>query len=102
MSTLSTVDISQIPLIDISPLLSGKNSEEIAKQIRAACINTGFFYIIGHGIDEGLQKRLEQLSRQFFAQDIETKLRIKMSLGGRAWRGYFPLEFRLKKVKKAE
>src|SRR5262249_17484389 len=25
----------------------------------------------------------------FFTQDVETKLRIRMALGGRAWRGYF-------------
>ena len=32
-----------------------------------------------------------QLARTFFAQDEEAKLRIPMSAGGRAWRGYFPL-----------
>ena len=42
-------------------------------------------------MDEHLQRRLEEVSRQFFAQDLETKLEIKMSLGGRAWRGYFPV-----------
>ncbi len=42
-------------------------------------------------MDEHLQRRLEEVSRQFFAQDLETKLEIKMSHGGRAWRGYFPV-----------
>jgi isopenicillin N synthase-like dioxygenase len=77
-------------MIDISPLLSG-HTNAIATQIRQACCNTGFFYVVGHGIDEALQQRLEQLSRQFFAQDLETKLRIRMALGGCAWRGYFPV-----------
>jgi isopenicillin N synthase-like dioxygenase len=36
-------------------------------------------------------KSTEQLSRQFFAQDLETKLEIRMALGGKAWRGYFPV-----------
>ena len=27
----------------------------------------------------------------FFAQDEATKMRWRMALGGRAWRGYFPL-----------
>src|SRR6185503_17376706 len=47
--------------------------------------------VVGHGVDERLVARLQQLARQFFAQDLETKLAIRMELGGRAWRGYFPL-----------
>jgi len=47
--------------------------------------------VSGHGIDEGLQGRLEELSRVFFTQDLETKLKIRMELAGRAWRGYFPV-----------
>ena len=46
---------------------------------------------MGHGVDEELQQRLEQVSRQFFAQEVQTKLEISMSRGGRAWRGYFPV-----------
>lgn len=63
----------------------------MAAQIGEACREHGFFYIIGHGVDGSLQQRLEQLSREFFAQDIAKKLEIRMALGGRTWRGYFPL-----------
>jgi isopenicillin N synthase-like dioxygenase len=56
-----------------------------------ACRDYGFFYIVGHGLDEDLQRRLEEACRQFFAQDLESKLEIAMSRGGRAWRGYFPV-----------
>ncbi|OKH43296.1 iron oxidase [Calothrix sp. HK-06] len=84
------MEISQVPIIDISPLISGTDNRHlVANQIRQACCECGFFYIIGHGVDEGLQQRLEELSRQFFAQDLETKMQIRMALGGRAWRGYF-------------
>jgi len=38
-----------------------------------------------------LQERLEDHSRQFFDQDLEHKLKIRMALAGRAWRGYFPV-----------
>lgn len=82
---------SQIPMIDVSGLVSGHEPDTVATQIRQACCDTGFFYIVGHGIDEGLQQRLEQLSRQFFAQDVATKMQIQMAKGGRAWRGYFPV-----------
>ncbi len=91
---------SHIPIVDITALVSGtgdssaqtlRERNAAAAQIGQACREFGFFYIVGHGVDEELQRRLEQLSRQFFAQDIETKLKISMALGGRAWRGYFPV-----------
>ncbi|MBD2775442.1 isopenicillin N synthase family dioxygenase [Iningainema tapete] len=99
-------EFSQVPVIDISALVTGigdsptecdakgkppRLRQTVASQIGQACLECGFFYIIGHGVDEGLQQRLEQLSRQFFAQPLETKQEIRMALGGKAWRGYFPV-----------
>ena len=81
-----------VPIIDISTLINNnKGSIEVAKAIRSACQNNGFFYIINHGIDEQLQKKLEKYSHQFFALDLETKMNIRMELGGKAWRGFFPV-----------
>ncbi len=83
-------DFSHIPIIDVDDLVSGRASQVVvADRLGAACRESGFFYVVGHGVDEGLQRRLRDLSREFFAQDVETKLRIRMALGGRAWRGYF-------------
>jgi hypothetical protein len=81
-----------IPTINISPLISGRKSRHaVAGDIGQACRECGFFYITGHVVEEGLQRRLEDLSRRFFAQDVETKMEIRMARGGRAWRGYFPV-----------
>ena len=83
---------TQLPVIDIGALIApGGDRQTVAAQIGQACRDHGFFYIIGHGVDEGLQERLERLSRQFFAQPLESKLEIRMALGGKAWRGYFPV-----------
>ena len=83
---------SSLPVIDIHPLIAGTAARDrVAKQIGQVCREYGFFYIIGHGVDEELLQRLERLSRQFFAQAIERKIEIRMALGGRAWRGYFPV-----------
>jgi isopenicillin N synthase-like dioxygenase len=83
---------SHIPLIDISALGRGTDERrEVAVRIGQACRDSGFFYVVGHGVDEKLQQELEQVSRRFFAQDLERKLEIRMSRGGKAWRGYFPL-----------
>jgi len=83
---------STIPILDIGALVAGADDRgAVAAQIGKACRSSGFFYVVGHGVDEALQQRLEQVSRRFFAQDRETKLRIWMALGGSAWRGYFPV-----------
>src|SRR5438094_10575613 len=83
-------DFSHIPIIDVSELVAGGACPQaVAERLGEACRESGFFYVIGHGVDEALQQRLQDLSRQFFAQDTEVKLRIRMALGGRAWRGYF-------------
>lgn len=84
--------MTQLPIINISGLTSEpEHRRSVAEQIRNACCEVGFFYITGHGVDEALQERLETLSRQFFAQPLESKMEIRMALGGRAWRGYFPV-----------
>jgi len=84
--------VSEIPVIDVSALVDGSPGRtEVAAQIGRACREHGFFYIVGHGVDEDLQARLEECSREFFAKDLDAKLAIRMALGGRAWRGYFPV-----------
>jgi polar amino acid transport system ATP-binding protein len=81
-----------LPVIDVSALVAGTSARTaVAAQIDAACRAHGFFCITNHGVDAALVRRLEQLSRQFFALPEPTKMRWRMALGGRAWRGYFPL-----------
>lgn len=84
--------LAQVPVIDVGPLLhAGREPAKAAALIGQACRDLGFFYIVGHAVPEELSLRLQRLSRQFFAQDEPTKMRIRMALGGRAWRGYFPV-----------
>lgn len=88
-------DFSAVPVIDVAALVSNPvaagapEQMRVAAQINAACRESGFFYVVGHGIDAGLIARLEALSREFFALPVEVKQQIPMSDGGRAWRGYF-------------
>ena len=87
--------MTQLPIINISALTGDLHKVEsrrsVAEQIRNACCEVGFFYITGHGVPVELQNRLEALSREFFAEPLEHKMAIRMALGGRAWRGYFPV-----------
>ena len=82
---------SEIPVINISPLIDGSDEFAVASQIRAACIEHGFFYVSGHGVSECLQEKLELLSSAFFRLSVNEKMEISMDKGGKAWRGYFPV-----------
>jgi polar amino acid transport system ATP-binding protein len=83
--------MTAVPVIDVSALLAGTSARAaVVAEIGQACRAQGFFYVTGHGVDPGVCDRLVAASRQFFALDEATKMQGRMSLGGRAWRGYFP------------
>ena len=78
-------DFSHIPIIDVGELVAGGPARtNVAERIGGACRESGFFYVVGHGVDEDLQLRLRELSRAFFDLGAEEKLRVAMPLGGRA------------------
>ncbi|MCB0977502.1 MAG: isopenicillin N synthase family oxygenase [Acidimicrobiales bacterium] len=89
--------MDRLPVIDVSPLrtdydLTSAAAREVAGRIDAACRDHGFLLITGHGVDRNSQERLFQAARRFFALPEERKVRVSMDRGGRAWRGWFPLE----------
>lgn len=89
---MMSTEPQQIAVIDVAPLVRRQpDSDRVAAEMGRACREDGFFYVRGHGVSDELQDRLERLSRAFFAQDLDTKLKIRMSKGGRAWRGFFPV-----------
>ena len=75
-----------IPIVDIS-----RHLDEIAAEIDTACRDTGFFFVVGHGVSVELQERLDRLAREFFALPDAEKAAIDMRKGGQAWRGWFPV-----------
>ena len=75
-----------LPIVDLRA-----PADAVARAIGEACRAHGFFYVVGHDVDESLGLRLEALSRAFFALPEATKARYAMAHGGRAWRGWFPL-----------
>jgi polar amino acid transport system ATP-binding protein len=86
---------ANLPLVNVLPLLDPDSSESarrtVALQLDGAARSHGFFYIVGHGVDQALIADLAQLARAFFSWPKAKKLAIPMSAGGSAWRGYFPL-----------
>jgi isopenicillin N synthase-like dioxygenase len=59
--------------------------------IDAACRETGFFYVAGHGLPPRLLADLDRAAREFFALPEASKMEIAMARGGKAWRGFFPV-----------
>ena len=82
--------------IDVGPLVAGSGArpgaaESVARAIDHACRDTGFFTIVGHGVDSGLRRELDAYARDFFSRPDAEKAAIAMARGGRAWRGWFPV-----------
>lgn len=82
------------PVVDVGALVDPAAPAALRRQaargIDAAARNWGFFYVTNHGVDRALVDRVVALARAFFAQSEAEKMRIPMSMGGLAWRGYFP------------
>lgn len=73
-----------LPVVDLT-------ASDAAAAIDHACRDVGFFYVVGHGVDDALQQRLEHAARAFFARPDAAKAEIAMTKGGTAWRGWFPV-----------
>jgi isopenicillin N synthase-like dioxygenase len=81
-----------VPRVDVTALVTGAGDDApVAAAIDAACRDTGFFSIVGHGVDPVLRTQLDALARELFALAEPEKGEIAMSRGGRAWRGWFPV-----------
>ncbi len=89
---------SYIPTIDISSLLDGKFVSKKAKKtiqsIKKACVEVGFFQVIGHGLKNEEIKNICDVGNKFF----NMKDKYKRKLSPKKWnkqnkniyRGYFP------------
>ncbi|KAJ5547162.1 Clavaminate synthase-like protein [Penicillium frequentans] len=83
---------SLVPTIDISPYLQNPTSQaadDVCQAIRAACLHTGFFQIIGHGVPASTLTEAFEASRRFYALPLEQKqkLDITKQIGFRGYDG---------------
>lgn len=80
-----------VPLIDLKHTFgaSAEGLKRAAEAIRAACRDTGFMYVINHGIDQAVIDRAFSESRRFFSQPESTKLKVHKRDGTN---GFDPVE----------
>jgi isopenicillin N synthase-like dioxygenase len=82
---------SQVPIVDLADTFE-PNPEARARaaaSIRAACRDTGFMYVMNHGIDQAIIDRVFGESRRFFSQPENEKLKVRVRKGTN---GYDPVE----------
>tara|TARA_B100000287_G_scaffold323533_1_gene307552 strand:- start:51 stop:1019 length:969 start_codon:yes stop_codon:yes gene_type:complete len=89
---------SIIPTINISSIIkngfeSPKSTEAINK-IKKACVNIGFFQVIGHGISQKKIKNICNVGNKFFNSSEKNKRKLSPkkwnSKNKNIYRGYFP------------
>lgn len=76
--------MTELPVVDLT-------AGDVADALDQACADVGFFYVVGHGVGDALGERLESAARDFFDRPDAEKASVSMAVGGRAWRGWFPL-----------
>jgi len=74
---------NSIPIIDIS-----LESDFIVKLIRKSCIEVGFFYLTGHGIDSQFINQVFEASKAFFKLPENEKMKVFADKNNR---GYNPM-----------
>lgn len=79
------VDISDIPVIDLSPLRDGSDPQSVGDALARASSEVGFLYVSGHGISDSLIEGARAAARAYFAQPEAVKLRAAVN---RDHRGY--------------
>ncbi|KAE9384905.1 TO43-3rc [Gymnopus androsaceus JB14] len=82
MSLIQSAEAAQssferIPIIDLKHLNSPDASlqKSLAREIRKACIDVGFFYIQNHGLPGALIEDFLWESKEFFSLPLESKLK---------------------------
>ena len=78
-------DVSEIPVIDISTLISGRGVDNVAAAIHEAATDVGFFYLSGHGIAPELMAQAFTVSRDFFDQPETVKTSVAVDTNQRGW-----------------
>ncbi|MFT2815328.1 isopenicillin N synthase family dioxygenase [Leifsonia sp. A12D58] len=80
--------LSSLPVLDLSRLDAGAaEADAFRVELRRVTHEVGFFYLVGHGVDQKLIDELLAVSRRFFELPAEAKLAIE-NVNSPQFRGY--------------
>lgn len=85
----------EVPVIDFARFLGGTTADkaDVGSAVRAACEETGFFYLAGHNVPAAEVAAIFAASRRFFALPLEERLKVRLT--PKQNRGYQPLGSRI-------
>jgi hypothetical protein len=80
----------EIPVIDLEPMSSGELCErkKVSSAIKAAAVNTGFFYVKNHGIAPEIIARCKEQLVKFMRQPLEMKDLVSSHKYSKFYNGY--------------
>jgi len=78
-------NVVMLPVLDLAE--SDAEPARFRDQLREAAHDSGFFYLVGHGVSRGQLDRVLGLAREFFALPLENKNEISQ-LNSPQFRGY--------------
>jgi isopenicillin N synthase-like dioxygenase len=82
------VEAETLPTLDLRRFdAHSSERSRFLEELRPAARNVGFFYLVGHGIEDGLIQNVLKVSRRFFALPEKDKLAIEM-VNSPHFRGY--------------
>lgn len=93
------LDFSEIPQIDVGPLLVDAPDEALIDELATACTDVGFFYVRNHGVPREVTTGLRHQAGRFFEQPMADKMALRID---RKLRGYLPLDYASYKGEKRE
>jgi isopenicillin N synthase-like dioxygenase len=78
---------ANLPLIDMTGVREGNPAsiQRVGEAIRLACCETGFFYIVNHGVPQAVIDRAMAAARRFFAHPVEAKRQVAVNKRHRGW-----------------
>lgn len=79
--SVTTLDATSIPVIDVAPLVTGDRGARaaVARELRRASSEVGFLYVRNHGVPESVLTAADAAARRFFALPLDRKLEIKIN-----------------------
>ena len=81
-------EFSEIPVLDVGPLVSGGDTAGLTRAFAKAYGETGFGYVVNHGIDPALNAAIFEASQRFHALSPTVKRTIPLN---RNHRGYIAI-----------
>ena len=85
------LDFTEIPVLDVGPLITGERQDECIEALRAACSEVGFFYIQNHQFSISLISDLKSAASEFFCASTDEKMALAITP---QIQGYLPLGYR--------